>query len=199
VGPCHHLQERAGADHRCASESLRAVPLQLVSRYLWNAGPKWQSFGGWRRPRPHVRCVRSQRYSRCSHPTLLIIHVDFVCSVQSPHDTVHLSEGRRGRCHQGWQNSLASYFLAYSSSLTPPAGGWCLSRYGARGARCRGENRAEVSGSAWSCRTSLRLLSINALSLCSPAPFPHWTIKEIFEQPEAISRTLNYGSVLNPS
>lgn len=27
----------------------------------------------------------------------------------------------------------------------------------------------------------------------SPAPSPHWTIKEIFEQPEAISRALNYG------
>lgn len=28
----------------------------------------------------------------------------------------------------------------------------------------------------------------------SPAPYPHWTIKEIMEQPEAISRTLNYGA-----
>ena len=28
----------------------------------------------------------------------------------------------------------------------------------------------------------------------SPAPFPHWTIKEIMEQPQAISRTLNYGA-----
>ncbi len=27
----------------------------------------------------------------------------------------------------------------------------------------------------------------------SPAPYPHWTIKEISEQPEAISRSLNYG------
>jgi glucosamine--fructose-6-phosphate aminotransferase (isomerizing) len=27
----------------------------------------------------------------------------------------------------------------------------------------------------------------------SPAPFPHWTIKEILEQPEALSRALNYG------
>jgi len=27
----------------------------------------------------------------------------------------------------------------------------------------------------------------------SPAPYPHWTIKEIMEQPAAISRTLNYG------
>jgi len=26
-----------------------------------------------------------------------------------------------------------------------------------------------------------------------PSPFPHWTIKEIMEQPEAISRTLGYG------
>lgn len=26
-----------------------------------------------------------------------------------------------------------------------------------------------------------------------PSPFPHWTIKEITEQPEAISRTLGYG------
>lgn len=32
----------------------------------------------------------------------------------------------------------------------------------------------------------------------SPAPFPHWTIKEIMEQPEAISRALNYGGrILN--
>jgi glucosamine--fructose-6-phosphate aminotransferase (isomerizing) len=27
----------------------------------------------------------------------------------------------------------------------------------------------------------------------SPAPFPHWTIKEIMEQPMSISRALNYG------
>ncbi len=27
----------------------------------------------------------------------------------------------------------------------------------------------------------------------SPAPWPHWTIKEIMEQPAAISRALNYG------
>ena len=30
----------------------------------------------------------------------------------------------------------------------------------------------------------------------SPAPYPHWTIKEILEQPEAISRTLNHGARL---
>lgn len=30
----------------------------------------------------------------------------------------------------------------------------------------------------------------------SPAPYPHWTIKEIFEQPEAISRALNHGGRL---
>lgn len=30
----------------------------------------------------------------------------------------------------------------------------------------------------------------------SPAPHPHWTIKEILEQPEAIKRTLNYGARL---
>jgi glucosamine--fructose-6-phosphate aminotransferase (isomerizing) len=28
----------------------------------------------------------------------------------------------------------------------------------------------------------------------SPAPFPHWTIKEIMEQPDALSRTLNHGA-----
>ncbi len=28
----------------------------------------------------------------------------------------------------------------------------------------------------------------------SPAPHPHWTIKEILEQPEAIARTLNHGA-----
>jgi len=28
----------------------------------------------------------------------------------------------------------------------------------------------------------------------SPAPFPHWTIKECFEQPEAVARALSYGS-----
>lgn len=28
----------------------------------------------------------------------------------------------------------------------------------------------------------------------SPAPFPHWTIKEIMEQPDAIARTLNHGA-----
>ncbi len=32
----------------------------------------------------------------------------------------------------------------------------------------------------------------------SPSPFPHWTIKEIMEQPEAISRTLNYGGRFGP-
>jgi glutamine---fructose-6-phosphate transaminase (isomerizing) len=30
----------------------------------------------------------------------------------------------------------------------------------------------------------------------SPAPHPHWTIKEILEQPEAVHRTLNYGARL---
>lgn len=29
--------------------------------------------------------------------------------------------------------------------------------------------------------------------LLTPDPYPHWTIKEIMEQPEAISRALNYG------
>ena len=28
----------------------------------------------------------------------------------------------------------------------------------------------------------------------SPAPYPHWTIKEILEQPEAVRRTLNHGA-----
>jgi glucosamine 6-phosphate synthetase-like amidotransferase/phosphosugar isomerase protein len=27
----------------------------------------------------------------------------------------------------------------------------------------------------------------------TPAPYPHWTIKEIMEQPEAVSRSLNFG------
>ena len=27
----------------------------------------------------------------------------------------------------------------------------------------------------------------------SPAPYPHWTIKEIMEQPESLARALNYG------
>lgn len=31
----------------------------------------------------------------------------------------------------------------------------------------------------------------------SPTPFPHWTIKEISEQPEAIERALNYGGRLS--
>jgi len=31
----------------------------------------------------------------------------------------------------------------------------------------------------------------------SPSPYPHWTIKEIMEQPEAIARTLNYGGRLS--
>ncbi|MFZ2682100.1 MAG: glutamine--fructose-6-phosphate transaminase (isomerizing) [Patescibacteria group bacterium] len=30
----------------------------------------------------------------------------------------------------------------------------------------------------------------------SPDPFPHWTIKEILEQPEAVRRTLNHGARL---
>eukprot|EP01083_Nonionella_stella_P203708 743099_1 len=33
----------------------------------------------------------------------------------------------------------------------------------------------------------------------SPEPYPHWTIKEIMEQPEAIARSLKYGSRLSPS
>lgn len=28
----------------------------------------------------------------------------------------------------------------------------------------------------------------------SPAPFPHWTLKEIAEQPDAVTRTLNHGA-----
>eukprot|EP00921_Rhytidocystis_pertsovi_P000161 GHVQ01000322.1.p1 GENE.GHVQ01000322.1~~GHVQ01000322.1.p1 ORF type:complete len:706 (+),score=82.14 GHVQ01000322.1:79-2196(+) len=27
----------------------------------------------------------------------------------------------------------------------------------------------------------------------SPAPFPHWTLKEIYEQPQSLARSLNYG------
>lgn len=33
--------------------------------------------------------------------------------------------------------------------------------------------------------------------LLSPAPFPHWTIKEIMEQPNALSRALNFGGRLS--
>uniref|UniRef100_A0A0H5RK65 Glutamine--fructose-6-phosphate aminotransferase [isomerizing] n=1 Tax=Spongospora subterranea TaxID=70186 RepID=A0A0H5RK65_9EUKA len=33
--------------------------------------------------------------------------------------------------------------------------------------------------------------------LLSPAPYPHWTIREINEQPEAISRALGYGGRIN--
>uniref|UniRef100_A0A0H5QI91 Glutamine--fructose-6-phosphate aminotransferase [isomerizing] n=1 Tax=Spongospora subterranea TaxID=70186 RepID=A0A0H5QI91_9EUKA len=32
--------------------------------------------------------------------------------------------------------------------------------------------------------------------LLSPEPFPHWTIREIMEQPEAVARALNYGGRL---
>jgi len=32
----------------------------------------------------------------------------------------------------------------------------------------------------------------------SPEPFPHWTIKEIMEQPEALSRTLAFGARFSP-
>jgi len=31
------------------------------------------------------------------------------------------------------------------------------------------------------------------VTVSTPDPYPHWTIKEIFEQPEAIARALNYG------
>jgi glucosamine--fructose-6-phosphate aminotransferase (isomerizing) len=34
--------------------------------------------------------------------------------------------------------------------------------------------------------------------LLSPEPYKHWTIREIFEQPSAISRALNYGGRLLP-
>ena len=33
--------------------------------------------------------------------------------------------------------------------------------------------------------------------LLSPAPFPHFTIKECLEQPEAIARALSYGARIN--
>lgn len=33
--------------------------------------------------------------------------------------------------------------------------------------------------------------------LLTPAPYPHFTIKECLEQPEAIARALNYGARLN--
>lgn len=32
-----------------------------------------------------------------------------------------------------------------------------------------------------------------AVTATTPDPYPHWTIKEIYEQPEAIARALNYG------
>jgi glucosamine--fructose-6-phosphate aminotransferase (isomerizing) len=32
----------------------------------------------------------------------------------------------------------------------------------------------------------------------SPDPYPHWTIKEILEQPEAVSRALSYGGRIDP-
>jgi len=34
------------------------------------------------------------------------------------------------------------------------------------------------------------------VTVSTPDPFPHWTIKEIMEQPEAIARALNYGGRL---
>lgn len=34
--------------------------------------------------------------------------------------------------------------------------------------------------------------------LLSPEPYPHWTIKEIMDQPSAVSRALKYGSRLDP-
>lgn len=40
------------------------------------------------------------------------------------------------------------------------------------------------------------LLSSEENIQLNPSPFLHWTIKEIFEQPEAISRALNYGGRL---
>jgi glucosamine--fructose-6-phosphate aminotransferase (isomerizing) len=33
----------------------------------------------------------------------------------------------------------------------------------------------------------------------SPAPYPHWTIKEIMDQPEALKRTLNFGARMDGS
>lgn len=32
----------------------------------------------------------------------------------------------------------------------------------------------------------------------SPAPFEHWTIKEISEQPQSLARALNYGGRISP-
>ncbi|PFH38657.1 glucosamine-fructose-6-phosphate aminotransferase [Besnoitia besnoiti] len=32
----------------------------------------------------------------------------------------------------------------------------------------------------------------------SPEPFPHWTVKEVFEQPQALARAMNYGGRIAP-
>jgi len=45
-------------------------------------------------------------------------------------------------------------------------------------------------------RIRVEKLSHSEPILLSPEPFPHWTIKEIMEQPEAIARALNYGGRL---
>jgi len=52
---------------------------------------------------------------------------------------------------------------------------------------------AVVTPNGHSLETSrIQLAPAETIQL-SPAPYPHWTIKEIYDQPAAISRALNYG------
>ncbi|KAF7457396.1 glucosamine-fructose-6-phosphate aminotransferase [Cryptosporidium felis] len=47
--------------------------------------------------------------------------------------------------------------------------------------------------------TPSRLISIDHEKVeCSPAPFPHWTLKEIYDQPHALARSLNFGGRISP-
>eukprot|EP01100_Stratorugosa_tubuloviscum_P007164 TRINITY_DN29_c4_g1_i1.p1 TRINITY_DN29_c4_g1~~TRINITY_DN29_c4_g1_i1.p1 ORF type:complete len:669 (+),score=383.71 TRINITY_DN29_c4_g1_i1:107-2113(+) len=44
-------------------------------------------------------------------------------------------------------------------------------------------------------RSRIELAVVEQIA-ANPAPFPHWTIKEMMDQPEAISRSLNFGGRL---
>ncbi|OII74815.1 glucosamine-fructose-6-phosphate aminotransferase [Cryptosporidium ubiquitum] len=47
--------------------------------------------------------------------------------------------------------------------------------------------------------TPSRLLSIDHEKVeSSPSPYPHWTLKEIYDQPHALARSLNFGGRISP-
>jgi len=69
-----------------------------------------------------------------------------------------------------------------------------FSRYAREYIVLRDDEVAVVTAEGHSLEQARAELSPESVAALTPAPFPHWTIKEIVEQPEAISRCLSYGS-----